>query len=146
MCEVMEYPDDVAKAHLASKLEGSARAWLVGQGKGWRKWTLKEMKDEMIAYFGEENRMHARKLKAYRQGSQSLTTYNDKFKKLAAACGGSLTSLSVKDIYLENLKNDDLAQQLKGHAHYSSLQQLAMLAMELEPTKKATPYQNFNRE
>lgn len=66
LCDEMDYSESTRKANLVSKLEGSARAWLMGQGKTWRRWSLGEMKEAMVTYFGEENRMHARKLQNFK--------------------------------------------------------------------------------
>lgn len=62
LVEVMDYSEKVKKAQLVSKLEGSARAWLLGYGDTWGSWDYSELKINMVSYFGEENRMHARKL------------------------------------------------------------------------------------
>lgn len=58
----MEYSETSKRAQLVSKLGGSAKAWLLGQGATWRDWDYTQLKEHMIGYFAEENRMHARKL------------------------------------------------------------------------------------
>lgn len=81
----------------------------MGQGAAWDKWSIAEIKEKMAAYFGEESRMHARKLEGFKQGNLSLSAYCDKFKKLAAACGSTLTEVTIKDLFLRNLRNEELA-------------------------------------
>lgn len=64
----MGHNDDERLGHLISKLEGAAEAWLLGHGDTWSTWTYAKMKGEMVAYFGEEKRMNARKLELFKQG------------------------------------------------------------------------------
>lgn len=58
----MEFSETCKRAHLVSNLDGSAKAWLLGQGTTWSDWNYTQLKEQMIGYFAEENRMHARKL------------------------------------------------------------------------------------
>lgn len=62
----MDATDVDKKALLVGKLEGAAQAWLMGQSGTWVKWSFLELKDTMLAYFGEESRTNARKLEQYK--------------------------------------------------------------------------------
>lgn len=105
--------EEEKKALLVSKLEGAADHWLLGQKEDWDTWSYETLKKKMVDYFGEESRTNARKLKACKQGNQGVAAYSDKFKEIAAAATGDLTELSIKDMFLDNLRSETLADKLR---------------------------------
>ena len=111
-----QYSDERRVQHLIGKLEGGASAWLHGLVEDWSKWGYLDLKEQLLAHFGIENKAHTHQLRVMRCGAGQLKlfSFNQAFAMKAAAAVSYMGSNWVKDVYLDAIQPAELQLALRN--------------------------------
>lgn len=136
LCDVLGCHEQLRRAYLISRLEGSAQAWWLGL-EDTDLLSYDAIRALLMDHFQGEKSVHGRRLQALKFGND-LGKFNQDFLKLSSAARPHMGDEWIKEIYLGAVKPTSLALQLRGFSG-EKLGRLMARAEDLEPYYKHTP-------
>ena len=119
--------------YLASRLEGSARAWFQGLGEPVMDMAYGQLKELLLHHFKGERSNHARRLLALSCEQRKVAKFNDDFAAQAAAATAHMGEEWVKETYISALRPAVIGRMLRlMQTQEEPLQRLMAAALNLE--------------
>ena len=133
LCGVLGCDEELKRAYLVSRLEGSAQAYWMGL-EDTSTLSYSAIKELLVSQFAGEVSMHGRRLQALKMGAD-LGKFHQEFLKLASAARPHMGDAWIKEVYLAAIRPAPLALQLRGFLH-ETLGRLMARTEDLEPYYK----------
>ena len=118
------------KATLLGKLTGAAASWAQGKKAELAAMSLADLRQGLSEHFEGESLGNVRTLQRLKQGATPLNEFNKKFTTTAASALAQMSTLQVKDVYLQSLSNINTRRAVAACMHMP-LQQVMQRAVDI---------------